>query len=591
MKKQAARKETNTQKGAVAPLIAVLLLVIVVCVALVVDLGHIHNVKVELQRAVDAAALAGAHQIPDEGRVKTVAIAAAHANSSGQAPVAITSDDVILGRWDQNALGSSASERFTATTVNADAVYVKAALDVAHIFFFFVEDTRVIADAIALSRPTYPILPLAMVSCIPTDETETPPGTFPDMSICGVVGLGQNTSYDLSAWTSLTFSPVSEQSILDILSLNGTFETFNQIVFGQGLEGALATGGLENEPTSSPIGPGYDPDYLGCVNDGLTITCGLGDVGDEGGVAPPDDFNPPAGLLPLQTAVHPSGNSYYTGDSGFDPLFAYNPLPRWYDIDDPDADGDDTDGDGFDEDDHFIRIMTMDGILLPGPDETENEYKARLWELKTAEGALPYVTSPYSTDDGVNNRFEDLIGGSNINQTEPDYLAVAQSAGYPLVHVTEGVTTPILEAFLMRIFNTDDKKDIQNPLPCDENKPLPDSTESLQSIRLNVPVIFAGSCEKWKTNPSTKGYYIGMAKFLLTRSMLTNEMFACAEGSRTYAGGCPSGTFESPELDALGEFGLNVKFNSPSMLEGLFTLPTTDDDGDEGGLVDIFLVE
>ena len=584
--------KVNAQEGAVAPLIAVLLLVIVVCVALVVDLGHVHNVKVELQRAVDAAALAGASHIPNEGRVQTVAIAAAHANSTGQAPVTITNDDVILGRWDQNALGAPASTRFTATTVNADAVYVRATLDVDHIFFFFVDDTRVTADAIALARPTYPILPLAMVSCIPTDASDTPPGVLPKMSLCGVVGLGQNTDYDLSAWTSLTFSPVSEQSILDILSLNGTFETFNQVVFGQGLDGIE---GIENHTHTPPVG--YDPDYAGCVNDGLTITCGLGQIGDYQ-IAPPDEFVPPAdaSTYPLQTAsLHPSGHSYYTGDSNFDPLSAYNPLPRWYNIDDPDSDGDDNDGDGFDSDDHFIRVMTMDGILLPGPDEDESEFKARLWELKTATGTLSYVTSPYSVDDGVNNRFEELVGGSNINQAEPDYLEVAKSAGYPLVHVTEGVTTPILEAFLMRMFNTDDKNDIQNPLPCEENETEPDEDASgiatqLQSVRLNVPVIFAGSCEKWKTNPSTKGYYIGMARFLLTRSMLTNEMFACAEGERGYAAGCNE-TFEAPDLDGAGEFGLNVKFNSPSMLEGLFMLPITDDDADQGGLVEIFLVE
>ncbi|MCK4536854.1 MAG: hypothetical protein KAT93_07565, partial [Desulfuromonadales bacterium] len=153
--------KTDAQKGAVAPLIAVLLFVIVICVALVVDLGHVHNVKVELQRAVDAASLAGAHHLPDQGRVETVAIAAAAANKT-----TVTSENIVLGQWDRYNLTASAVDRFTATTTNPDAVYVRALQDVEHIFFIFVDATTVTADAIAVAVPLTPVLPLAIVSCI-----------------------------------------------------------------------------------------------------------------------------------------------------------------------------------------------------------------------------------------------------------------------------------------------------------------------------------------------------------------------------------------------------------------------------------------
>ena len=53
----------NREQGAVAPLVGILMVVFILCIALVVDLGHLHNVKVQLQRAVDAAALAGAQQL------------------------------------------------------------------------------------------------------------------------------------------------------------------------------------------------------------------------------------------------------------------------------------------------------------------------------------------------------------------------------------------------------------------------------------------------------------------------------------------------------------------------------------------------
>ena len=68
------------QRGAVAPLIALLLFVIVICVALVVDLGRVHSVKAELQRAVDAAALAGARYVPRATDVTAAATAAAGGN-------------------------------------------------------------------------------------------------------------------------------------------------------------------------------------------------------------------------------------------------------------------------------------------------------------------------------------------------------------------------------------------------------------------------------------------------------------------------------------------------------------------------------
>ena len=52
----ATQMKISDEKGAVAVLVAVMLVLILACLALVVDLGHLHNVKAQLQRAVDAAA-------------------------------------------------------------------------------------------------------------------------------------------------------------------------------------------------------------------------------------------------------------------------------------------------------------------------------------------------------------------------------------------------------------------------------------------------------------------------------------------------------------------------------------------------------
>jgi len=554
------------QRGAVAPLIALLLFVIVICVALVVDLGRVHSVKAELQRAVDAAALAGARYVPRATDVTAAATAAAGGNQVDGDKFAnllsqpTTTLDIVLGKWDETALGQDAADRFTAGATDADAVYVKASYNVEHTFFFFTDSTTVIADAIALAKPIYPILPLAVVSCIPTADETHPPGTLPDMTICGVVGheFGSDP-LDLAAWSSLTIGPASAENILDIMGSAGNFELFNQIVFGRGLD---YTNGIENDPltTSRPGHFSFDPDAVyGCVNDGININCGLGQINGKD-VAPPDDFTPPPSVPPLNTATL-YNTTVYSGNLSFDPLSDYNKeLPRWYNI---------SDNTTFDDDDHFIRVVTQDGILLQRPGEPDAVYAQRLEDLNN--GTL----KPYGDD-----RFMKYVDIHN----DPDFLAVARDAGYPKVHVMNGVTGPVLEAFLKQVFDTEDKKDIKDPLPCSENDPFP---EGERSIRVNVPVIFAGNCENWKAVDSSDFTYIGMAKFLLTRAELTNTMYACPAGEQGYAGGC-SETF-SPPL-ASGYFGL-VSFNAPAMLEGLYTLPTTDDDDDLGSLVEVFLVE
>jgi len=63
MKRGIERGYALNETGAVAPMVGIMIFLFVGCLALVVDLGLLHNVKVQLQRAADAAALAGALQL------------------------------------------------------------------------------------------------------------------------------------------------------------------------------------------------------------------------------------------------------------------------------------------------------------------------------------------------------------------------------------------------------------------------------------------------------------------------------------------------------------------------------------------------
>lgn len=54
------RSQRGSRRGAVAVMVAILMVVLLGCVALAVDIGHLYVARTELQRAADSAALAGA---------------------------------------------------------------------------------------------------------------------------------------------------------------------------------------------------------------------------------------------------------------------------------------------------------------------------------------------------------------------------------------------------------------------------------------------------------------------------------------------------------------------------------------------------
>ncbi len=93
--KQAVRRQ---QRGAVAIVMSLFLVVVVGVLALVVDLGHLYVTKTELQNAADAAALAGAAELDGSAagvtRAMTRAVAVARENAYDfSVPVASSAGD------------------------------------------------------------------------------------------------------------------------------------------------------------------------------------------------------------------------------------------------------------------------------------------------------------------------------------------------------------------------------------------------------------------------------------------------------------------------------------------------------------------
>lgn len=62
--KRLVKKFIRNEDGQALPLVALLMVVLMGFAALVIDVGRIYNVKSEMQKAADAAALAGAQELP-----------------------------------------------------------------------------------------------------------------------------------------------------------------------------------------------------------------------------------------------------------------------------------------------------------------------------------------------------------------------------------------------------------------------------------------------------------------------------------------------------------------------------------------------
>lgn len=593
----------SREQGAVAPLVAILMIVIVICVALVVDLGHLHNVKIELQRAVDAAALTGARYLPDADRVVATTTASAGANFVDGSTLQdlltnetdATSLTIVLGGWDKDALGASADSRFDSTATNPDAVLVQASRDVDHVFFFFVDSTQVTADAIAVAEPINPVMPLSLVSCIPLQSIQNNPGMTPGTQICdiGYYTFADDTN-DTAAWTSLTLDPNSND-IRDLLSGSDGRKLFEQVVFGQG----LPNNGIEN---TAPT-PGSD-----CNPQDFNINCGLGQIGSTP-LAAPSDFPIPAGFPnPPQDLVKDANGVYQPVSTSFNPALGYGlngALPRWYNSNANSV---------LQSDDHFTRIWSLDGLLLPpiptspAPVETFTAYQNRLADYYNSfdPGYTPQGTSgpppaPFTPemfwpdaegglgliDDNPPQSLKNAVAaryGVNSNTVDywPDFLGVMEYAGYPKVGVTNGTATALLDAFL-----SNPEVASGTTLNCAPQ----DMLQPYSTLKLQVPVIFAGFCESWKalSNASSQHslVYVGLANMYITRMWKTPDDYACGSNYVSVVGqSCQGDTFDPP----LVSFEYQAVSENAKGMEGLVSAPQIGSAA-AASIVKIFLVE
>lgn len=259
---------TNPRRvGAVAPMVMLILVSLLVFTALAVDIGHIQVAHGQMQRAVDATALAGASGLPDGEDIATSrATTYAGLNNIDGASLAIHGVTITVGNW----------ENTTAA-------------------FYPLDGTETIAPNAVRVVGRYPDLPLVFAPVIGINEANVAKTAIASGGSGGCAGvwafetLGGNGNIITDSYDSRV-GPYGGDNIYsngDLCScqdmdLVGSAEIHGDAMYGEGYELDTAGGALEIWGISAPYGcntpaPVFDIDEAEATNDNDSI--GLTDDG------------------------------------------------------------------------------------------------------------------------------------------------------------------------------------------------------------------------------------------------------------------------------------------------------------------------
>ncbi|MCA9151233.1 MAG: TadE/TadG family protein [Planctomycetales bacterium] len=147
-----ARRSAKSRRGAIVVLTAFLLIFLMALMALSIDVGYMQNARVEMDRAVDAGALAGAGMLV-EGVDEAQAEAREFVQRNNVAGRPLNDDEleIEVGQWDRT------NESFSSSNNVPFAIHVRAARnDVRPMFFgrvFGRDSFAVASEAIAMYQP------------------------------------------------------------------------------------------------------------------------------------------------------------------------------------------------------------------------------------------------------------------------------------------------------------------------------------------------------------------------------------------------------------------------------------------------------
>ena len=122
-----AKRMLRDQRGVVAIVLGVILVVLMGLTAMAVDLGYLFVLRGELQNTADSSALAGASQLPDAVDVRSAAVQYANRNMPyDDHGDVLVPGDVVLGHWNPDTRTWTA-ENAAPPSINAVMVTTKRA--------------------------------------------------------------------------------------------------------------------------------------------------------------------------------------------------------------------------------------------------------------------------------------------------------------------------------------------------------------------------------------------------------------------------------------------------------------------------------
>jgi Flp pilus assembly protein TadG len=287
--------QARSRRGSVLPLVAISLVMLLSFVALAIDAGYIYVSRAQMQRAADAAALAGASALMEgEDLAMERAFEAAGRNLVGGAPVSEQEATVILGRWEWDArtFYPASGDPSPLNAVRVIGARPDVALFLAPVMG--VDTTDVIKDATALagSGICAGIWGLEGISArgdVFTDSYNSQVGPYGDANI--------HANGDLC-------------SCQDI-DLRGSVAIYGDAMYGEGYSiwtsgGAYEVWGIVAEHRCGDFVPDFDMDEAAVYNDNDTI--GLTDRGRDPFRGSPWDLN----LTSTDNLTLAGGTYYFT---------------------------------------------------------------------------------------------------------------------------------------------------------------------------------------------------------------------------------------------------------------------------------------
>ncbi len=251
--RDALHRTRSTRRGTIVVLTAFLLIVVVAMVAFSVDIGYIVTCRTELQRAVDAGALAGVGALGDgeEQEVRDVVVEYIQQNLVGAQQVPESAIEIELGEWNDE------TRQFVAGGSMPSAVRVFVELDDKPLFFgpaLGTDSFDLSAEAIAMFQPRDIMVVLDYSSSMNDDSELKQSGALGQAAIEANLlqiyqELGSPTFGNLT-WNGVYISSNNDNTVKNQLGLNGVSYPFpggswgEYINYVQSSSGQLAEHGL-----------------------------------------------------------------------------------------------------------------------------------------------------------------------------------------------------------------------------------------------------------------------------------------------------------------------------------------------------------